>query len=41
MKAAAQLFGFGLNLKELPWGRRYRKENGKVVPDDYLKILVL
>lgn len=39
MKAVAQKFGFGLNLVELPWGHRFWKESGKVVPDDYLKIL--
>ncbi len=39
MTAVAQKFGFGLNLIELPWGHRYWKVNGKVVPDDYLEIL--
>lgn len=39
MKAVAKLFGFKLNLTELPWGHRFWKETGKVVPDDYLKIL--
>lgn len=32
-------FGFSLNLVEFPWGHRYWKENGKVVPEDYLNIL--
>ncbi|HEX2956370.1 MAG TPA: 3-isopropylmalate dehydrogenase [Chitinispirillaceae bacterium] len=39
MKAVAKKFGFGLNLVEFPWGHRYWKETGKVVPDDFLKIL--
>jgi tartrate dehydrogenase/decarboxylase/D-malate dehydrogenase len=39
MEAVAQKFGFGLNLVQFPWGHRYWKESGKVVPDDYLKIL--
>ncbi len=39
MKAVAKKFGFGLDLLALPWGHRYWKEHGKVVPDDYLKIL--
>jgi tartrate dehydrogenase/decarboxylase/D-malate dehydrogenase len=39
MKAVAKRFGFSLNLVEFPWGHRYWKENGKVVPDDFLKIL--
>jgi tartrate dehydrogenase/decarboxylase/D-malate dehydrogenase len=39
MKAVAKKFGFSLNLVEFPWGHRYWKENGKVVPDDFLKIL--
>jgi tartrate dehydrogenase/decarboxylase/D-malate dehydrogenase len=40
MNAVAKKNGFGLNLVEFPWGHRYWKENGKVVPDDYLKILM-
>lgn len=39
MKAVSRKFGFGLNLTEFPWGHRYWKEYGKVVPDDFLKIL--
>jgi tartrate dehydrogenase/decarboxylase/D-malate dehydrogenase len=39
MKAVAKKFGFSLNLVEFTWGHRYWKENGKVVPDDFLKIL--
>lgn len=39
LEAVAQKFGFGLNLVQFPWGHRYWKENGKVVPDDYLEIL--
>lgn len=39
MRAIADKFGFGLNIVQFPWGHRYWKENGKVVPDDFLKIL--
>jgi tartrate dehydrogenase/decarboxylase/D-malate dehydrogenase len=39
MKAVAKKSGFGLKLVEVPWGHRFWKDHGKVVPDDYLKIL--
>jgi tartrate dehydrogenase/decarboxylase/D-malate dehydrogenase len=39
LTAIARKFGFGLDLVQFPWGHRYWKEHGKVVPDDYLGIL--
>lgn len=39
LTAIAQKCGFGLDLVQFPWGHRYWKEHGKVVPDDYLKVL--
>lgn len=39
LKAVSKKCGFGLEFIELTWGHRYWKENGRVVPDDYLKIL--
>jgi tartrate dehydrogenase/decarboxylase/D-malate dehydrogenase len=39
MKAVAEKFGFRIRLTEFPWGHRYWKETGKVVPDDFLRIL--
>ncbi len=39
LNAVAQEFGFKLDLVHFPWGHRYWKEKGKIVPDDYLKML--
>jgi len=39
LNSIADKFGFSLNITEFPWGHRYWKEHGKVVPDDFLTIL--
>ena len=39
MKAVAATFNWALKLNELTWGHRFWREHGKVVPDDYLKLL--
>ncbi|NLE01372.1 MAG: 3-isopropylmalate dehydrogenase [Fibrobacter sp.] len=39
INAASKKFGFTINAVEFSWGHRYWKESGKVVPDDYLKVL--
>jgi len=39
LNTVADKFGFSLNITEFPWGHRFWKEHGKVVPDDFLSIL--
>lgn len=39
LNTIADKFGFALNIIEFPWGHRYWKEHGKVVPDDFLSVL--
>jgi tartrate dehydrogenase/decarboxylase/D-malate dehydrogenase len=39
LQAAAQAFGFGLDLTEFDWGHRYYARTGQVAPSDFLTIL--